>query len=135
MKCRAYGRETRNYWKLIEDNRQRKDKEGRLLKQLNRKILKKNYPYYIFAYKRVNKGVITQVIKINNSIYNYIVIPNPLSLLKYKNRWPQYIKTIAEALNYQAANVSVEEVRRLLSANNLLPISSCNYWNIKEQVR
>jgi len=37
MKCRAYGAETRNYRKLTEDNRQRKDEEGQLLGRPNRK--------------------------------------------------------------------------------------------------
>ena len=59
MKCRAYGVETRNYRKLTEDNRQRKDEEGRLLGRPNRKILKKDCPYQVSAHKRVDKGVIT----------------------------------------------------------------------------
>ena len=135
MKCRAYGGETRNYRKLTEDNRQQKDEEGRLLGRPNRKILKKNCPYHISAHKRVDEGVITWVTKVNNGIHTCAAIPNPLSLPKYRNRWPQYAATIAEALNHQAANASAGEVRRLLSANNLPLISSRDYWNMGGQVR
>ena len=63
-----------------------------------------------------------------------MAILNPLTLLKYKNCWPDYVISIIEALKHQAANVSVEEVWRLLSFNKLPPISSRDYWNIGGQV-
>ena len=83
----------------------------------------------------MDEGVITWVTKVNNGIHTCAAIPNPLSLPKYRNRWPQYAATIAEALNHQAANASAGEVRRLLSANNLPLISSRDYWNMGGQVR
>jgi len=41
-----------------------------------------------------------QGIKINSGIYTYAAILNPLTLLKYKNRWPDYAVSIAEALKH-----------------------------------
>ena len=135
MRCRAYGKETRNNRKLTEEDRQQKDEGGRHLGRPNRKILKKSCPYQVSAHKNVVDGAITWLIKINNGTHTCAAIPNPLALPKYKNRWPDYAASVAEALKHQAANASAGEIRRLLSANKLPPISSRDYWNMGGQVR
>jgi hypothetical protein len=85
LRCRVYGKETCNNWKLIEEDRQQKDKRGRYLRWPNRKILKKSCPYQVSVYKNVVDEAITWLIKINNGIYTCVAILNPLALPKYKN--------------------------------------------------
>ena len=100
MRYKAYGKETRNNQKLIKEDRQQKDKGGRHLRRPNRKILKKSYPYQISAYKNMVNGAITQLIKINNGIYTCVAILNPLTLLKYKNCWLDYVASVTEAFKH-----------------------------------
>ena len=134
MKYRAYGKETCNNWKLTEEDHQQKDKGGRHLGRPNRKILKKSCPYQLSAHKNIVDGAITWLVKINNGTHTCTAIPNPLAFPKYKNCWPDYAASVVEALKHQAANASAGEIRQLLSANKLPPISSCDFWNMGGQV-